>query len=259
MDRLTYVLIIVAIALVVIKAYDLAQPVTISHPKTLIEPSISEPSTASQDVKLKLTSKSVVFDQRNTTHSIYSDYAAFASLFADAGFKVNAAEDLDKTGVLVVQSDRYTEEETAMILERASKGMTLIMVGDRGSGINRLGINLGIAFYPDYIYDLHNYQTVYKNIVISNFSNHSLTDGLQRIVLHESCSLDTFKDAITLAAANGSAKSSLRKDSKFAVLAASQLGTGKIFAICDGDIFTNRNIMDFDNIVLAKNLVNWAA
>lgn len=257
MDRLTYVLIIVAVALVVIKTYDLTQPVIISHPKTLIEPSISEPSMASQDVKLKLTSKSVTFDQRNATHSIYSDYATFASLFADAGFKVSATE--DKTDVLVVQSDRYTEEETAMILERTSKGMTLIMVGDRGSGINRLAINLGIAFYPDYIYDLHNYQTVYKNIIISDFSNHSLTDSLQRIVLYESCSLDMFKDAITLAAANESAKSSFRRDSKFAVLATSKFEAGKIFAICDGDIFTNRNIRDFDNIILAKNLINWAA
>jgi hypothetical protein len=76
--------------------------------------------------------------------------------------------------------------------------------------------------------------------------------------VYDGCSIDTFSPAVTVAYGGNSTKSSFGVKKEIGVIATSTYGSGKVFAICDSDIFSNSHIKELDNENLARNLVNWS-
>lgn len=252
----------------------------ILHKEAYIKPKIEVnynlPQPSNITVEIKKNERSVLFEQAHQDkHSIYKDYTKFASLFGESGSPIMSIDSkrLSTTGmegvdiiVLLMPNTSYSDEEMGTILDSVKKGTTLIIIGDRGvqDTLNRLGISIGITFNDDYIYDLENYFEFYKNPIVISFASNitensadNLTKNISRIAIYDGCSLDTFFPAAVVAFGSDSTKSSADKG-KIGAIAVSSLGSGKIFAICDADIFSDANIKELDNENLARNLVNWS-
>lgn len=242
----------------------------IPYTKPRVEVSIEEPRKSFPNVTLVQKTGRIVFDQvHDNSFSTYEGYSHFASLFKSTGFDVYVVEDRilfnlaleDATAlVLVAPNESYTKKERASIMDAVENGLTLILIGDKNrvDALNKISFEYDIIFNNDYVYDLYNNSLSYKYPLISNFVEDEITKNLTEIVIYEGCSLDTFKDSNTIAFAGENARSSeISFEKNLAMLATSSNGKGKIFAICDSEIFTNKNIGKYDNEILAVNIVNW--
>lgn len=262
MRRLNLILLAIVLFLIFVKIVSYREAYT----KPKIEVNYTSPGPSNATVEIIKNVRNVLFEQAHQDqHSIYQDYTEFASLFGKSGSYISSIDSERITSVkgvdilvLLTPNMTYSDKEIDTILGGVKGSMTLIIIGDRKiqDTLNRLSMNFGIIFNNDYIYDLENYFEFYKNPIINNFT--SLNESVKHIAVYDGCSIDTFSPAVTVAFGGNSTKSSLGIAKRIGVIAVSSFGSGKIFAICDSDIFSNAHTKELDNENLARNLVNWS-
>lgn len=261
--RLMIALIVILIGLIVFSLLPRFEEFT----RPDIQVKIPEVETT-KEVVIEKNVRNVAFDLgHGSKYSPFVEYSRFASLFIDSESRIStingSIENLGGIDVLVVISPNatYTQEEMDIIDAAVKNGMTLILLGEKESAtnLNELSVNRGILFNDIRVYDLTNYWLFYRNPVLGEFVEHNLTVDLEKIVAHDACGLTVVKPASSVVYTKETASSSLRVEKgKLPVAAVAEIGDGKILAVCDTEIFTNKNIELFDNLVLARNVVNWS-
>jgi len=264
MKRINLILISIIAMLLVIEFAMYSQ----SYTKPKMEVSYDLPKPSNVTVEIIKNKRYVLFEQAHQDqHSIYKDYTTFASLFGQSDSSI-VSEDYERIKsldgfdvlVLLTPNTSYSDEEIDLITDAVSNGMTLIIIGEKNSQniLNKVVLNFGITYNDDYVYDLEQYFEFYKNPIISNFTSGGLTRNVNYVAIYNGCSMDIFYPAKPVALGSSSTESSSGVKKEMNLIAVSALGSGKIFAICDSDIFSNAHIKELDNENLARNLVNWS-
>ncbi|MCH8351249.1 MAG: hypothetical protein IIB29_13415, partial [Chloroflexi bacterium] len=92
----------------------------------------------------------------------------------------------DSLAVLMPDSP-FTNEEADLVEDFVTrKGGKLLLIADptRPSQINSLANRFGIAFQPDYLYNMVEYDLNFQNIYLRQFEPHPITQGLTQIALY---------------------------------------------------------------------------
>lgn len=266
--KINKILFVIIIFLIGIKFFVEYFELKIPVKKHEIEIGFVEPRKALiENLTMEKKRGNALFEQSHQlSHSIYADLSRFASFFGEAGFKIKAADeelgDLSNVDILVIVSPtkEYNETEREKILSMLRIGGTLIVLGERTSSeiLNRISLDFGMIFNKDKVYDLYNYSVIAQNPIVSEFYKSRISQNVSEIVLYDACSINTFGSAVGLAFTSETGKSTLGYEGRIPVAAISTYGSGKIFAICDTDLFTNKNMKKFDNEIFVKNLISWS-
>ncbi|MBU5537222.1 MAG: hypothetical protein QW818_02145 [Candidatus Aenigmatarchaeota archaeon] len=260
-------LILILIGLIVFSL--LPRPEEFTRPDIRVSISVPEKT---KEVVIEKNVRNVAFDLgHEPKYSIFGEYSRFASLFRDSESWIStingSIENLVGIDILVIISPNltYTKDEMYILDQAIKKGMTLILLGEKESApiLNELSFNTGILFNNERVYDLTNYWLFYRNPILGEFVENNITRNLtaelEKIVTHDACSLTVVKPANSVIYTKETARSSLGTEKvKLPVVAVAEVGKGKVLAICDTDIFTNKNIELFDNLIFARNIVNWS-
>ena len=256
------VLIVILIGLIVFSLLPRFEEFT--RPNILVN--IPEPKMT-KEVVVEKNVRNVAFDLgHEPKYSPLNEYSRFTSLFKDSESWISTIngtiDNLVGTDVLVIISPNatYTKEETDILDGAVKRGMTLILLGEKETAVNlnELSVNTGVLFNSVRVYDLSNYWLFYRNPILGEFVEHNLTMDLEKLVAHDACELTTVRPAGNVVYTKETASSSLKTEKeKLPVVAVSEVGDGRVLAVCDTDIFTNKNIELFDNLIFARNIVNW--
>lgn len=157
-----------------------------------------------KEVTVETKGVTVAFDLgHESKFSPFEEYSRFTSLFRASESKIKAinetVKDLEGVAVLIVisPSTTYTKEEIDAIESAVKNGMTLVLLGEKetASKLNQLSANFGILFNKERIFDLSNYWLFYRNPILGEFANHTVTKDLVKAVVHDACSLTVVKPA----------------------------------------------------------------
>lgn len=194
-----------------------------------------------------------------------AEYSRLFSLLSEAGYEVelvkeNLIASLGGAKALVMISPAQLNEEEINEIERfVRRGGSLLLINDPASwsfSLNELGLRFGMAFVNDYVYDLHEHFYYFKYPLLTNFVDHELTRNLSKLAIYEGCSLSLGKaEPIVLGGKN--TRSSLVESKELVLVGISKEGLGKVFAVCDRDIFSDKRIGEFNNEEFLINLLNW--
>ncbi len=233
----------------------------------------TQPTEQKSKIELKkLAGGKIIFDQSHENgFAAFGEngvYSKFAGKFIDAGYQfetvneiANFSEQIKEAKILIIAKPLtdYSKEKQ-QVLELVREGVVLVLIGDvdktATGNLNELSVPTGINFNRDFLYDLHENAKLYSYIFIKDFREHEITKDLEKVILYESCSLDVFDKGKSLAFTGSTTRSNLGEKNLTAI-AVSTHGQGSIFAICDGDIWTNEKLNHLDNENLLINLINW--
>lgn len=120
--------------------------------------------------------------------------------------------------------------------------------------INSLANRFGIQFFEDYLYNLKDYDTNFRNVKINEFATSPLTAGLEQVVLFASHSLQT--DGAVLLSSDEDTLSNVRTgETKLA--AAAFNADENVLALGDLSLLTPPYHRAADNDRLLSNLADW--
>ena len=93
--------------------------------------------------------------------------------------------------VVVLPQLEYSDAEVSLVERFVSKGGKLLLVSDptRPNRINTLAGGFGLEFRPDYLFDMTEYDLIFRNIIVSEFQPDELTVGLDSITLYTAGSI----------------------------------------------------------------------
>jgi hypothetical protein len=113
------------------------------------------------------------------------------------------------TFAVILPGDPYSQQEGDAVARFVRKGGKVLLLADPGRfhQINSLAERFGIAFQPDYLYNVVQYDLNFQDIFVSHFRPDELTRGLSQIVLYTAGSIKSSGPA--LAFTDGNTRSSL--------------------------------------------------
>ena len=148
------------------------------------------------------------------------------------GKKLRAADSF-----LVIQpEDPYSKEETDLVQRFVEeKGGKLLLIADptRDHKINTLAARFGISFRPDYLYNLVDYDLNFQSIYVSDFRPDELTDGLTRIALYTSGSLESTGGGLAISDANTRSTIVESVEPLYPMAKSERGGVGDVLAMAD--------------------------
>ncbi len=167
------------------------------------------------------------------------EISALISRVADRGYAVEFLSDSLEAGLrkadsfaVILPQRSYSEAEVNTVARFVRKGGKLLLVADptRDHQINSLAERFGIAFQPDYLYNVVKYDLNFQDIFVSHFRPDELTRGLAQIVLYTAGSIKS--SGPPLAFTDGNTRSSLmgRVEPFFPLVRGSE---GQVVAISD--------------------------
>jgi hypothetical protein len=236
-------------------------------------------------------------------YSFEAFYGKLKTTLQDMGYTVNKAStagfspSISVYGIVILPApfDAYTSSETQAMVDFVRAGGKLIILGEYGSygasanaNLNAISTALGagITFNNNTVYDdTNNYNNISYWPLITSFVSHPTTNGLSTLAYIAGCSLTVQSPGTPIAYASGSAytranllrdpggngagigmKSQDTKDrvTNIIVAGVAQIGSGKVIAIGDVNIFGNdaynhqTDFIDlYNNKKFLQNIVNW--
>lgn len=109
----------------------------------------------------------------------------------------------------------------------------------------------GLAFDSGYLFNMHEYDTNYRNVYATPANDGALTDGVDRVVLHESVPVAGGQAFVTTT--DRTALSATRTEAAYSVAARS----GNVVAVGDTSLFGQEFLRRADNEVLVGNLLDF--
>ena len=195
-----------------------------------IQPPVSSFSTLAEPQDIQ--EGTLVVDAGHSNGFSQAEVSAFLSAVAARGYSLDFLGELDVSrgfgsapslgrqdkidlleeklrgadSLVVMQPEESYSKEEADLVERfvAEKGGKLLLIADpsRDHRINSLAERFGIFFRPDYLYNLVDYDLNFQSIYLSDFKPDELTDGLGRIALYTSGSLESIGGGLAVSDAN---------------------------------------------------------
>jgi len=109
----------------------------------------------------------------------------------------------------------------------------------------------GFTYDNGYLYNMADNSNNYRNIYATPSGDSTLTDGVNRVVLHEAVSINGGESALT--ATEGTTLSSTRRAETYGVL----VREGNVVAVGDTSIMDQEYVYRADNEVLVSNLLDF--
>jgi hypothetical protein len=109
----------------------------------------------------------------------------------------------------------------------------------------------GLAFDGGYLYNMHEYDTNYRNVYATPAGDTALTEGVDRVVLHESVPVAGGQAFVTTT--DRTALSATREQAAYGVAARN----GNVVAVGDSSLFGQEYLRRADNEVLVGNLLDF--
>lgn len=222
--------------------------------------------------------------------SSYTDFTQF--LFAsgyklgkiEAGFgSVMTLKDYDAIVISSPKNIDLTPQEIENLEQYVKNGGGLLLVSTRGGDyVNRTNLNeltkkFGFRFVADEVSDSVNYVSLQKRQILGKFKSHYITEQIQKIVLSNACSIETFeieenrKDVRIEVVVRGGlycfrnvfdGQTWTEEDSpKIPLMVAGQYFKGKVFAFGSLSIFSSLGreygFKTFDNDIIIANILRW--
>ena len=156
----------------------------------------------------------------------------------------------DSLAVLMPDSP-FTNEEADLVEDFVTrKGGKLLLIADptRPSQINSLANRFGIAFQPDYLYNMVEYDLNFQNIYLRQFEPHPITQGLTQIALYTAGSVKAPTPGLALADGNTRSSMTERVEPFYPLASAAD---GRVVALADFTFMIppRNSILDNDRLV----------
>jgi len=165
-------------------------------------------------------------------------------------------EELPDAFVVVCPQAEFSKEERETVDEFVNNGGKLLLITDptRRGKMNSLSIKFGLIFEPDYLYNMKEYETNYRNIFVSEFKENEITNDLEKIALYTAGSISSVDDGIAFGDENTfSSVIETRKGLSPIALA----NESKVLAIYDLTFITEPHNGILDNNRLIANIADW--
>jgi len=249
----------------------------------------SEPTYQSHVDQPALTSGLVLIDSAHRNNLMVDDLTPLVNRLAARGISVEYYEgenslswELRPAKAFVVMAPTYSfySEELKAVQDFVASGGRLLLVADPTRSvpdntppgyidletlffpqsaipaINSLARPFGIQFFEDYLYNLTDYETNYRNIKIDDFETNPLTEGMWQVVVYATHSIETDGTALMIGDAN--TQSNLRTGENHLVVAG--LSTDKnVLALGDLTFLTAPYHRAANNDRFLSNLADWLA
>ncbi len=174
--------------------------------------------------------------------------------------------------VVISPGKDWTPDEIRQVQEFVDKGGRLLLVADPtrfsveydefdtpildydAPHINDLAARFGLVFQSDYLYNTADNEGNYRNIRLTDFAPHDLTQGLSQVVFYAAHSIISEETALITAGGETRSSSSERADKPtVAVLA----GDGAVLALGDLTFMTEPYNAVYDNDRLVANVADF--
>ena len=160
--------------------------------------------------------------------------------------------------IVICPQEEFSKDEREAVEEFVNSGGKLLLIADptRRDKINSLSLGFGLIFEPDYLYNMKEYETNYRNIFVSEFRENDITRKLGKIALYTAGSISS--DNYSIAFVDQNTQSSLietRKELSPLALA----GESKVLAVHDLTFITEPYNGILDNNQLIANIADWLA
>jgi hypothetical protein len=150
----------------------------------------------------------------------------------------------------------YTARETELVRRFVDKGGKVLLLGDptRIKRLNSLATALGINYEDDYLYNVVEHETNFRNIIVRDFASHPLTEGLSAIVLYTANSITGAAQPVAWGDAN--TRSSAREAPGVLTPLAVAMG-GRVVAVGDATFIQPPYNETLDNDKFITNLAEF--
>lgn len=158
--------------------------------------------------------------------------------------------------VVVCPQTEFSKDERETIGKFVSNGGKLLLIADptRRGKINSLSLGFGLIFEPDYLYDMKEYETNYRNIFVSEFKDNEITRELEKVALYTAGSISSDNYSIAFVSLD-TFSSLIETRKKLSPVALAD--ESKVLAIHDLTFITEPHNGMLDNNQLISNIADW--
>ena len=119
----------------------------------------------------------------------------YSSSFYDAESRGSLAEELSQADafLVILPVAWFSPDEIAAVLDFVESGGKVLLVGDPGRffHMNDLSEPLGVFFQPDYLYNLDEYDSNFREIFVRDFEADPITTGVGELAFYYAGSLNS--------------------------------------------------------------------
>ncbi len=108
--------------------------------------------------------------------------------------------------VVISPMEPYSREEADLVVDFVARGGKALLVADPGrpNQLNSLSERLGISFRPDYLYNLTEYDSNFREFFIRDFQGDAITSGIGELVFYYAGSIESAGQGLALTDENTS-------------------------------------------------------
>ena len=94
----------------------------------------------------------------------------------------------------------YLREEADLVVDFVERGGKLLLLADpgRSNQLNSLSERLGISFQPDYLYNLDEYDSNFREVFVRDFQADAITSGIGEMVFYYAGSIESAGPGLAL-------------------------------------------------------------
>ena len=182
----------------------------------------------------------------------------------EEGLEENLEEDLEEEefpvadAFIVVCPQEFSKDEEEAVEEFVDDGGKLLLIDDptRPDKMNSLSLGFGLIFELDYLYNMKEYETNYRNIFVSEFRENEITGKLEKIAFYTAGSISS--DNCSIAFVDQNTLSSLIETRK-GLSPMALASESRVLAIHDLTFITEPYNGILDNNRLISNIADWLA
>jgi len=176
---------------------------------------------------------------------------------ADAYVVVGASGSFSESDVAGMRA--FTDAGGRVVLLNEPQGGTSALSGLLGSGSSfgppnpllPLTNEYGFTYDNGYLYNMEDNANNYRNVYATPSGSSDLTEGVDRVVMHESVGINGGQAVLT--ATDGTTQSTTRRSESYTVMTQ----TGNLVAVGDSSILNQEYVYHADNEVLVGNLLDF--
>ncbi|MFC1864590.1 hypothetical protein ACFLYG_02040 [Chloroflexota bacterium] len=167
-------------------------------------------------------------------------------------------EELPGAFIVVCPQSEFSKEEKKAIDEFVSKGGRLLLIADptRSSQVNNVSLKFGLIFESDYLYNMKESESNYRNIFIMEFKENEITKNLEKIALYTAGSISSADSGIAFVDEN-TFSSAVETREELSPVALAQ--ESNVLAIYDLTFMNEPYSGVLDNSQLISNIADWLA
>jgi len=160
--------------------------------------------------------------------------------------------------IIICPRAEFSEEEIEAIEKFVDNEGKLLLIADptRRSKVGSLALRFGLIFEPDYLYNMKEYDTNYRNIFVTEFREDEITRNLEKIALYTAGSVTSAGGGLAFVDEN-TLSSVIETRKKLSPIALA--GESKVLAVYDLTFMTEPYNGFGDNNQLISNIADWLA